>query len=221
MFTDEIGERLVEVKKYNEAEPLKIANNENQESTQDIIVEDKQTLNNVENVHYMDALSDFYEFAPKKKNTNMKIFGNPNVKKSQSFNNAKRPEVQKVQNVPEEGPECPSNSPLTSSVNTSPLCSPEMNPKMGSLVYENKSIEKSRSFCNKMAPRKDGKSPLILSFTKPTKKITPPQPTIILTSPAEDKDDPMKHQRKTGHMKIPGEYKQTEWACGIGIKYGP
>ena len=205
MFTDEIGECLVEVKKYVETEPLQIIDNGNIEPQNSKPIDDKATLNDIENVHYIDALSDFYEHAPKKSNVQNKIFGNPNIKKSQSFNHAKRPEVQKSKAMPE----CPPSSPLTSSVNPSPMCSPEMNPRMVSIIYPNRSIEKSQSFCNKMAPIMEGNSPLILSFKKPTKKITPPQPTIILTSPTEDKDDPMKHQRKVGveQMRIPGEYK--------------
>ena len=204
MFTDEIGECLVEVKKYVETEPLKSIDNNDIEPQNSKPIDEKSTLNNVENVQYIDALSHFYEHAPKKSNPQNKIFGNPNGKKSQSFNHAKRPEVQKSKATPE----CPPSSPLTSSVNPSPLCSPEMNPRMVSIIYPNRSIEKSQSFCNKMAPIMEGKSPLILSFKKPTRKITPPQPTIILTSPTEDKDDPLTHQRKVGvgQMKIPGEY---------------
>ena len=216
MFTDEIGECLVEVKKYVETEPLKIINNDNIEHQKSKPRDDKSTLNNVENVHYIDALSDFYEHAPKKSNVQNKIFGNPNIKKSQSFTHAKRKDAQKSNAAPE----CPPSSPRTSSVNPSPVCSPEMNHRMGSIIYPNRSIEKSQSFCNNMAPIMEDRSPLILSFKKPTKKITPPQPTIILTSPMEDKDDPMKHRRKVGvgQMKIPGEYNSTMLPIDISIK---
>ena len=95
MFTDEIGECLVEVKKYVETEPLKIIDNGNIEPQNSKPIDDKATLNDVENVHYIDALSDLYEHAPKKSSAQNKIFGNPNIKKSQSFNHTKRPEVQK------------------------------------------------------------------------------------------------------------------------------
>ena len=148
MFSDEIGEMLVEVKKYVETEPLKQDKHETAKLTKDVKPDAKSELNNVENVHYIDALSDFYEHAPKKNNDQNKIFGNPNIKKSQSFNHAKRPEVQKTVGTPD----CPVNSPLNSSVTNSPMCSPELNPRMGSLTFQNRSIKKSQSFGLKMAP---------------------------------------------------------------------
>ena len=142
MFTDEIGEMLVEVKKYVMTEPLKQDKHEIAESTKDMQTDEKSTLNNVENVNYIDALSDYYDHAPKKNTDQNKIFGNPNIKKSQSFNHAKRPEVQK--NIG--APDCTVNSPLNSSVTNSPMCSPELNPRMGSLTFQNRSIKKSQSF---------------------------------------------------------------------------
>ena len=215
MFTDEIGEMLVEVKKYVETEPLKQDVHETAESTKDMQTDEKSTLNNVENVNYIDSMSDFDEQAPKKNTDQNKIFGNPNIKKSQSFNHAKRPEVQKAVGTPD----CPVNSPLNSSVTNSPMCSPELNPRMGSLTFQNRSIKKSQSFGLKMAPINEVKSPLILSFQKPNKKITPPQPTIILTSPIEEKEDPLTNQRKVGvgQMMLTGKYKYIQLPGAFSI----
>ena len=71
-----------------------------------------------------------------------------------------------------------------------------------------------------MAPIMEGNSPLILFFKKPTEKITQPQPTITLTSPTEDKDDQMTHQRKVGvgQMRIPGKYNSFLLPSDVSIK---
>ena len=55
------------MKKYVETEPLQIIDNNNIEPQNSKPIDEKLTLNNVENVQYIDALSHFYEHAPKKK----------------------------------------------------------------------------------------------------------------------------------------------------------
>jgi len=218
MFTDEVGESLVEVKKFVETEPLKTGENENTEFTNNRNVNDVPTLNNVENVHYIDALSDYYEHAPKKKNSQNTVFGNPNIKKSQSFAHAKRPEIQKTADAPQ----CPPSSPLTSPVTSSPLCSPNINTKNECFEFPTtRGIKKSRSFGTKMSPIAEGKSPLILSFQRPHRKITPPQPTIILTSPMEEKENPLNNQQKEKVEQLGETVKaeiQKSKLCGMGEK---
>ena len=176
MFTDEIGDKLVEVKKYNEDEPLKMMPNE-QPVPQKKESHEDETLNNVENVHYIDE-----EKPVKTSSVQMRIFGNPNVKKSQSFNHAKRPELKRNP----ESPNCPSNSPLTS-ISSSPMCSPELSPRMCAVFHGSKPIEKSQSFCNKMDPISESETSSVVSFNTPSIGVSSTQPLIILTTPVDDK----------------------------------
>ena len=190
MFTDEIGDKLVEVKKYDDAEPIATPEPE--------LNSDDECLNNVENVHYMSP-SPTSPIAPvhEKVNLNMKVFGNPHIKKSQSFNTFKPEKT-------EQSPDCPKNSPLESHTST-PICSPVMvhksfNPMEG----RTKSIEKSQSFSNKLAPIQDENISAGSTFTisKPNrKKLNLFQPEIVLTSPL---DSPVIYERSsdlTGNSK--------------------
>ena len=83
MFTDEVGDELVEVKKYDEAEPIRTPELE-QADADDVFFDDinieeiEESFNNVENVRYMDSVS-----TRRRENVNLKIFGNPNIRKSQ------------------------------------------------------------------------------------------------------------------------------------------
>ena len=141
MFTDEVGDNLEEVKKYDEAEPINIPDKVISElnTAQHVDVQDK--FNNVENVRYLDEAK---AVTLREANMNMKIFGNPRVRKSQSFNHVKR------SMATEDSPECPKNSPLES-VNTTPMCSPVMVHKIPSVeLHQKKSLEKSQSFCTKL-----------------------------------------------------------------------
>ena len=87
MFTDEVGDNLVEVKKYDEAEPIRTPEPELAEvetEDTDVVFDDikideiEESFNNVENVRYMDSVTD-----RRRENVNLKIFGNPNIRKSQ------------------------------------------------------------------------------------------------------------------------------------------
>ena len=87
MFTDEVGDNLVEVKKYDEAEPIRTPEPELAEAETedtDVVFDDikideiEESFNNVENVRYMDSVTD-----RRRENINLKIFGNPNIRKSQ------------------------------------------------------------------------------------------------------------------------------------------
>ena len=87
MFTDEVGDNLVEVKKYDEAEPIRTPEPELAEAETedtDVVFDDinieeiEESFNNVENVRYMDSVTD-----RRRENANLKIFGNPNIRKSQ------------------------------------------------------------------------------------------------------------------------------------------
>ena len=92
MFTDEIGDDLVAVKKYDEAEPIVIPENSAEESENIIddggdvteIYDVDENFNNVDNVRYIDPMPRMS--TTRRLNLNMKVFGNPNIKKSQSFN---------------------------------------------------------------------------------------------------------------------------------------
>ena len=92
MFTDEIGDDLVAVKKYDEAEPIVIPENSAEESENIIddggdvteIYDVDENFNNVDNVRYIDPMPRIS--TTRSLNLNMKVFGNPNIKKSQSFN---------------------------------------------------------------------------------------------------------------------------------------
>ena len=86
MFTDEVGDELVEVKKYDEAEPIRTPEPELADvETEDVIFDDiniaeiEESFNNVENVRYTDDTVT----ARRRGNANLKIFGNPNIRKSQ------------------------------------------------------------------------------------------------------------------------------------------
>lgn len=85
MFTDEVGDELVEVKKYDVAEPIRTPEPEPADvDVDDVFFDDikieeiEETFNNVHNVRYMDLSS-----ARRRENVNLKIFGNPNIRKSQ------------------------------------------------------------------------------------------------------------------------------------------
>ena len=89
MFTDEVGDELVEVKKYDEAEPIRtpepeLADAETEDNVPDVIFDDikieeiEESFNDVENVRYIDPVTD-----RRRENINLKIFGNPNIRKSQ------------------------------------------------------------------------------------------------------------------------------------------
>ena len=83
MFTDEVGDELVEVKKYDEAEPIRTPELEPVDAD-DVFFDDiniekiEESFNNVENVRYMDSVT-----TRRRENVNLKIFGNPNIRKSQ------------------------------------------------------------------------------------------------------------------------------------------
>ena len=83
MFTDEVGDELVEVKKYDEAEPIRTPEPEPADVDDvffdDINIEEiEENFNNVENVRYIDPVT-----TRRRENVNLKIFGNPNIRKSQ------------------------------------------------------------------------------------------------------------------------------------------
>ena len=89
MFTDEVGDELVEVKKYDEAEPIRTPEPEledakTEDTVIDVIFDDvkieeiEESFNDVENVRYIDPVTD-----RRRANVNLKIFGNPNIRKSQ------------------------------------------------------------------------------------------------------------------------------------------
>ena len=181
MFTDEIGDNLEEVKKYDEAEPISIPEdviNKLNKAEEDVDTEKEDTFNNVENVRYLEetALT-----ALRESNMNMKIFGNPRVRKSQSFNQGMR--TIKA----DKSPETPKNSPLES-VNTTPICSPVMVHKIHKTppveLYHKKSIEKSQSFCSTLSTIPD--ESFSESSNRPRmKRLSLPQPQIVLTSPLD------------------------------------
>ena len=57
MFTDEIGDNLEEVKKYDEAEPISIPDdliNKLNKAEEDVDTEKEDKFNNVENVRYLE-----------------------------------------------------------------------------------------------------------------------------------------------------------------------
>ena len=193
MFTDEIGDTLVEVKKYDEAEPIVTPEPE----ILPFDIEDDDVFNNVENVRYMDASPTSPEAPEVKVKVNSNVFGNPNIKKSQSFNTFK-PKKKEM------SPDCPKNSPLES-YNSTPICSPVMIHRNFNTIESRKtSIEKSQSFCSKLAPIQDENisSESIFSISKPNrKKLNLFQPEIVLTSPL---DSPVIYDRSsdlTGHSK--------------------
>merc|ERR1711976_794297 len=111
----------------------------------------------------------------------MKIFGNPNIKKSQSFNTFK---PQKI----EQSPDCPKNSPLES-LSSTPITSPKINHKNIFSTNGKSNLEKSQSFSVKLPPIEDenlSTNQLKLTLTKPTRrKLVVTQPEIILTSPMD------------------------------------
>ena len=117
MFTDEVGDKLVEVKKYDEAEPIRTPEPEPEsaplaaDETCDDEFDDKkiqeveESFNNVENVRYIESLT---VSAKRRENINLKIFGNPNIRKSQSWVSSSRGGVGGCE------PRCPAPSPLAS-----------------------------------------------------------------------------------------------------------
>ena len=176
MFTDEIGNKLEQVKKYDVAEPINIPDqviSELYTAEEEVEMEFQDTFNNVENVRYLDEAR---PITLKEANMNMKIFGNPRVRKSQSFNHVKRPAGTA------DSPECPKNSPLES-VCTTPIGSPVMVHRTPSVeLHHKKSVEKSQSFCMKLTTIPDEslqEAPHQLS------RLILPQPEIVLTSPRE------------------------------------
>ena len=119
----------------------------------------------------------------------LKIFGNPTVKKTQSFSHKKGTPVYEA--MVSSGCQTPSNTPHTSSpLSSSPLSSPTLNPRQMAvaLALQQRGLSKSES-CSGMAalppsktagskPRSD--SPLVLGFIRQEMR-----PTIVLTSPQE------------------------------------
>ena len=119
----------------------------------------------------------------------LKIFGNPTVKKTQSFSHKKGTPVYEA--MVSSGCQTPSNTPHTSSpLSSSPLSSPTLNPRQMAvaLALQQRGLSKSES-CSGMElpqpsktagskPRSD--SPLVLGFVR--QEI---RPTIVLTSPQE------------------------------------
>ena len=59
----------------------------------------------------------------------------------------------------------------------------------------------------------------MLSFQKLRKKMTPPQPIIILTSPIEEKEDPLINQRSVSvqQTKLTGKYKHFQLSGDASI----
>ena len=183
MFTDEIGDNLEEVKKYDEAEPISIPDNlinKLNKAEEDVDTEKEDKFNNVENVRYLEETQ---VTTLREENINMKIFGNPRIRKSQSFNQGMRPIKT------EKSPECPKNSPLES-VTSTPICSPVMVHKIHKIpsvdLHHKKSIEKSQSFCSKLSTIPDE------SFSESSLRprlarlsLQQPQPQIVLTSPLD------------------------------------
>ena len=181
MFMDEIGDNLEEVKKYDELEPISIPDdviNKLNKAEEDVDTEKEDTFNNVENVRYLDETP---VTTLRESNMNMKIFGNPRIRKSQSFNQGMR--TMKA----EKSPECPKNSPLES-VNTTPICSPVMAHKIHKIppveLHHKKSIEKSASFCSTLSTIPD-ESFSETSCRPRMKRLSLPQPQIVLTSPLD------------------------------------
>ena len=118
----------------------------------------------------------------------LKIFGNPTVKKTQSFSHKKGTPVYEAM-VSSSGCQTPSNTPHSSSpLSSSPLSSPTLNPRQMAvaLALQQRGLSKSES-CSGMGlpsktsgskPRSD--SPLVLGFVRQEMR-----PTIVLTSPQE------------------------------------
>ena len=118
----------------------------------------------------------------------LKIFGNPTVKKTQSFSHKRGTPVYEAI---VSGCQTPSNTPHSSSpLSSSPLSSPALNPRQMAvaLALQQRGLSKSES-CSGMPslptktatgskPRSD--SPLVLGFVR--QEI---RPTIVLTSPQE------------------------------------
>ena len=199
MFTDEVGDTLVEVKKYDETEPI-MTPEPDEESIMDVVedsnddiidmnIEDfDENFNDVENVRYINSIKGIS--ATRARNLNLKIFGNPNIKKSQSVNSFK---PQSLANMKDNSPECPKNSPFESLTST-PICSPvTVHKSVNSMEsFHLKNIEKSQSFCLTLPPIKDEQQTLADStnstfkINKPIrKKLSLTQPEIILTSPLD------------------------------------
>ena len=183
MFTDEIGDNLEEVKKYDEAEPISIPDdliNKLNKAEEDVDTEKEDKFNNVENVRYLEE-SQARATTLREENMNMKIFGNPRIRKSQSFNQGMRPIMT------EKSPECPKNSPLES-VTSTPICSPVMVHKIHKVpsveLHHKKSIEKSQSFCSKLSTIPD-ESFSESSHRPRLKRLSLQQPQIVLTSPLD------------------------------------
>lgn len=179
MFTDEVGNNLEEVKKYDVAEPINIPDeviSELYTDGEEVEIEIQDTFNDVENVRYLDEVR---PVTLKEANMNMKIFGNPRVKKSQSFNHVRRPTGN------EHSPECPKNSPLES-VCTTPICSPVMVHRIPSVdVQQMKSLEKSQSFCMKLSTIPDESLQETAPHQPRLSRLILPQPEIVLTSPRD------------------------------------
>ena len=116
----------------------------------------------------------------------LKIFGNPTVKKTQSFSHKKGTPVYEAI---VSGCQTPSNTPHSSSpLSSSPLSSPALNPRQMAvaLALQQRGLSKSES-CSGIKPTKTtggskprSDSPLVLGFVRPEIR-----PTIVLTSPQE------------------------------------
>ena len=115
----------------------------------------------------------------------LKIFGNPTVKKTQSFSHKKGTPVYEA--IVSSGCQTPSNTPHSSSpLSTSPISSPTLNPRQMAvaLALQQRGLSKSES-CSGMPTKTTGSkprsdSPLVLGFVRPEVR-----PTIVLTSPQE------------------------------------
>ena len=118
----------------------------------------------------------------------LKIFGNPTVRKTQSFCHKRGP-VQRTENrnmnTPSNTPH--SNSPSSSSPHGSPVTSPTLNPrqKAVALALQQRGLVKSESCAGMVAGgNRRSDSPMVLSFKRPELAI-PGRPTIVLTSAQE------------------------------------
>merc|ERR1719266_512309 len=115
----------------------------------------------------------------------LKIFGNPTVKKTQSFSHKKGTPVYEA--IVSSGCQTPSNTPHSSSpLSTSPISSPTLNPRQMAvaLALQQRGLSKSES-CSGMPTKTTGSkprsdSPLVLGFVRQEVR-----PTIVLTSPQE------------------------------------
>lgn len=137
--------------------------------------EDDDTDDEVEDIDL-----DHYKDDPR-----LKIFGNPTVKKTQSFSYTKKATPVYEALVTSGCQNTPSNTPHSSSpLSTSPVSSPALNPRQMAvaLALQQRGLSKSES-CSGMASTKTktrSDSPLVVGFVRPEIR-----PTIVLTSPQE------------------------------------